>query len=92
MENDYISRADLMALVESEYWKYRDEYRATEILEDIEKFPPADVRPVVYCKDCKFSYEDVGGRCCSHGVCVDCIVEDDFFCADGERREGSADG
>ena len=42
--------------------------------------------PVVHCKDCKNSWEDIGGLCCSHGVCVDCIVPENFFCADGERR------
>mgnify|MGYP007080086197 CR=1 FL=1 len=43
--------------------------------------------PVVHCKDCKNSWEDIGGLCCSHGVCVDCTVPEDFFCADGERKE-----
>ena len=42
---------------------------------------------LVRCKDCKFSYEDLTGRFCSYGPCVDCCVRDDFFCADGERRE-----
>ena len=41
---------------------------------------------LVRCKDCKFSYDDLMGRVCSHGVCVDSIVRDDFFCADGERK------
>ena len=41
---------------------------------------------VVHCKNCKHSWEDIGGLCCSHGVCVDCTVPDDFFCAHGERR------
>lgn len=41
---------------------------------------------VVHCKDCKHSWEDIGGLCCSHGVCVDCTVPEDFFCAYGERR------
>lgn len=43
--------------------------------------------PVVHCKDCKNSWQDIGGLCCSHGVCVDCTVPEDFFCADGERKE-----
>ena len=41
---------------------------------------------VVHCKECKHSWEDIGGLCCSHGVCVDCTVPEDFFCADGERK------
>ena len=51
--------------------------------------PAADVAPVVRCKDCAYSYEDIGGRTCSHGVCVDCIVPDDFCCAYGKREENN---
>lgn len=46
----------------------------------------ADVAPVVRCKDCENSYESVGGRICAYGVCVDCVVPEDFFCQYGERR------
>lgn len=42
--------------------------------------------PVVHCKSCKHSWRDIDGLCCSHGVCVDCTVPVDFFCAYGERR------
>ena len=41
---------------------------------------------VVHCKNCKHSWQDIDGLCCSHGVCVDCTVPEDFFCAYGERR------
>lgn len=43
---------------------------------------------VTRCKDCKHSYEDTGGLCCSYGPCVDCIVPEDFFCSYGERKDG----
>ena len=59
------------------------------IQEALRSIPAADVRPVVLCRDCKYSYDSVGGWCCSHGICVDCIVREDFFCADGEKREES---
>lgn len=49
--------------------------------------PPADIVEVVHCKDCKHSYDSVGGWCCSHGVCVDCVVPEDFYCAYGEHKE-----
>ena len=59
--------------------------------EDIRAFvkaqPAADVAPVVRCKDCKHSWEDIGGLCCSHGACVDLTVPGDFYCAYGERAE-----
>ena len=56
---------------------------AKRLLADI---PAADVAPVVRCKDCKHSWEDIGGLCCSHGACVDLTVPGDFYCAYGERK------
>lgn len=52
-------------------------------------FKSKKVKQLVRCRDCKYSYDTVGGWCCSHGICVDCIVREDFFCADGEKREES---
>lgn len=51
--------------------------------------PAADVAPVARCRDCKHSYEDLGGLYCSYGPCVDCHVPPDFWCANGRRREDS---
>lgn len=51
--------------------------------------PTVDAVPVVRCSDCKHSYEDLGGLCCSYGPCVDCPVPPDFWCANGRRREDS---
>ena len=45
-----------------------------------------DAAPVTRCKDCKHSWEDISGLCCSHGVCVDLTVPGDFYCAYGERK------
>lgn len=50
---------------------------------------PDDVAVVVRCKDCKHSWEDLGGLTCSHGVCVDCNVLGDFYCSYGERKDGA---
>lgn len=55
------------------------------------KAPAADVAPVVRCKDCEYSWEDIGGLTCSYGCCVDCVVREDFFCADGVKREVADD-
>jgi len=52
----------------------------------IEQFPAADVAPVVRCKDCEYSYDEISYLCCSHGVCVDCEVPPNFYCAYGKRR------
>ena len=50
-----------------------------------------DAVPVVRCKDCRHSYEDIDGLVCGHGTCVDCLVREDFFCADGVKREAADD-
>ena len=47
--------------------------------------------PVVYCKECKHSYITVGARCCSYGAFYDVAVQDDFFCANGTRKEENSD-
>ncbi len=49
--------------------------------------PAADVAPVVRCKDCANSYEDAFGRVCAYGICVDCTVPDDFYCASSKPKE-----
>ena len=59
-----------------------------EFIENALDFIPAvDVAPVVQCKDCEYSWEDISGLTCSYGCYVDCIVREDFFCADGKRKE-----
>lgn len=47
----------------------------------------ADVAPVVRCKDCEYSYDEISYLCCSHGVCADCEVPPNFYCAEGKRKE-----
>ena len=53
----------------------------------IEKAPTVDAVVVTRCKDCANSYEDAFGRVCTYGICVDCIVPDDFFCASSKPKE-----
>ena len=50
--------------------------------------PSVDAVVVTRCKDCKHSWEDIGGLCCGYGPLVDCIVPEDFFCAYGKPKEG----
>ena len=50
--------------------------------------PTVDAVVVTRCKDCKHSWEDIGGLCCGYGPLVDCIVPEDFFCAYGKPKEG----
>ena len=42
-----------------------------------------DAVPVVRCKDCIYSYDDL---CCTCSPYVDCVVQPEFYCADGKRR------
>lgn len=42
---------------------------------------------VVRCKDCEYSYDELSYLCCSQGVCVDCEVPPNFYCAEGKRKE-----
>ena len=55
-------------------------------LDEIRHAPTVDAAVVTRCKDCKHSWEDIGGLCCSHGACVDLTVPGDFYCAYGERK------
>ena len=79
---EYIQRETLLERAE-----YDNNYRLIIPSEAIKAAPAADVAPVVRCKDCKHSWEDIGGLCCSHGACVDLTVPGDFYCAYGERAE-----
>ena len=61
---------------------------AIEALEkEIDRAPTVDAVPVVRCKDCIHSYDDLCGLCCTCGPYVDCIVQPEFYCADGKRKE-----
>ena len=61
------------------------------LVSDIMNASPVDAVPVVRCKDCVHSYDDLVGLCCTCGPYVDCVVQPDFYCADGKRR-GAARG
>ena len=56
----------------------------------IKGIPPADVTPVVRCKDCKFAHMTYGGECkyCDVWESEESLYLDgDFFCAFGERKD-----
>ena len=46
-----------------------------------------DAVPVVRCEDCEYRYDEISYLCCSHGVCFDCEVPPNFYCAEGKRKE-----
>ena len=45
---------------------------------------------VVRCRDCEHMEEMIGGPICTFGVCVDCVVPEEFYCAYGKRKDGGA--
>ena len=60
------------------------------IIEDLTKFPAADVVEVVRCKDCLYSTERYGHMECIHGVSYrNTWNKPDFFCSYGERKGGA---
>lgn len=48
--------------------------------------PTVDAVPVVRCKDCIYTRKLYGRLVCKYGTCSGCILREDFFCANGERR------
>lgn len=93
---EYFEREAALALVRPD--APEDEKAAVTIAtakklvrELVRRAPAADVAPVVRCRECKNSYEDLAGRVCVYGHCVDCIVPDNFYCAYGARMDGGAD-
>lgn len=55
--------------------------------EKLDAAPTVDAVEVVRCKDCEYSYDEISYLCCSHGVCIDCEVPPNFYCAEGKRKE-----
>ena len=53
----------------------------------IEDAPTVDAVEVVRCKDCRFRYQDGANFCLLGSMCM----SDEWFCADGERREDETD-
>ncbi len=61
-----------------------------DMLDEVDCFQPADVAPVVRCKECKYHY-DCGVHFCDR-LGMDCPDDSDFFCSYGERKEGADNG
>ena len=59
------------------------------VLEYAEQLPTVDAEGAVRCKDCKYSYDDLVGLCCTYGVCFDSTVPENFYCSYGERKDGA---
>lgn len=62
------------------------------VLEYVENLPAADVAPVVRCKDCIYTRKLYGGLVCKYGTCSGGFLREDFFCANGTRKETRKNG
>jgi len=62
-----------------------------DMLEEVEIYPAADVRPVVTCADCKYNTREVTDLCGNNAIqCITGLTHRrDWFCADGKKREES---
>lgn len=60
-----------------------------DVLDAVEDFPAADVRPVVLCLDCKHKgwvQEPEHGKSVDYCRLIERCVDKQFFCAAGERK------
>ena len=59
-----------------------------DVLDAVEDFPAADVRPVVLCKDCKYCrIEDEWEYWCTGFCSPPCLVRKDDYCSHGCKNE-----
>ena len=94
MAEEYIRKQDAIAVAESYQvertgfhlndYEYGRNQVADSIASDLEDIEPADVVPVVRCKECKFREND--DFCTGRGFPYQ-LVPDDGFCDKGERKE-----
>lgn len=83
---NYANTERLIKLGETQLDSLAEGYtEAAHIIKHI--LPSVDAVPVVRCKDCEHTYESFRRLVCDHGVCKGCTVREDFFCADGVKRE-----
>ena len=97
MRDDYISRQAAIAVIYGQHIGGKEAcenarpntYGADlrEIVADIEDIPPADVRPVVLCDDCRYANRTDLFELWCNGFCHPArLVRPDDFCSHGEAR------
>lgn len=83
---------DADALKEQAYtsWECKSQPCAVVDVQDIDNAPTVDAVQVVRCKDCKMRRGHMDGytECGKHDV-ISIWHPDDFYCADGERRDNA---
>ena len=86
--SDYISREDAKAILQEKvFHNLTDEFYGTmQVLDELE---PADVVPVVRCRDCENWQTDWNPSIPDRHYCavMDSMMKADDFCSYGERKE-----
>ena len=71
------------------YYHHSTDIQHEALIEALSRVPAADVAPVVRCGECKHWFDN-GTDLCSCDM--DALLRRrDFFCADGERKDGDGD-
>ena len=87
--SDYISRNAAFDAVFGQFCASSDETEAAlnSLVEDIKSIPAADARPVVLCRECRHRDPEDHKCDCGQFERAGCVfpVDDDYFCAYGER-------
>lgn len=81
--SDYIKREDAIKAFDP---NQRQDWYTPWIVETLKDLPPADVEPVVRCKDCRWwakQEKSIQGRCALNGT----YPTGGWYCANGERKE-----
>ena len=84
--SELIKREDAIKITWQEPQYYDPINALTEVREKIRALPTVDAVPVVRCKDCLWRHDDSSPTWLP---CMERETPDDWFCADGERKEGA---
>lgn len=94
MEQRLIDANALIKSVNGVSTHWLNDWSTLGVLSMIDKQPTVDAVPVIRCSKCRMSFvadesaemygAEIGKRYCSNGR----KVTDDFFCADGKRKDG----
>ena len=88
--SDYISREAAIEAMYKDAEAHPDHTFWTTQHEALRDIPAADVRPVVLCRECKYSHPLMNNcKKCSYWSAHGLVVADHDFCSHGERREES---
>ena len=91
LSKDIVERgAQLSGCYSAGIARYMDRMLA-HVLAEVDTAPTVDAVPVVRCRDCKHRDPEDKKCDCGHAILWQLPRDDDWFCADGERRDDETD-